>query len=124
MRGSPSFGLTAKFFSNDLNAIEIIAHRRNQVSYRLTGLYERHWETGRSTHFYLGGGATLNYLNRTNGQEDGYGFEINAIIGWEYVADLVPISLGIDYKPGYNIYTSNFDRNFWDEIALNVRLVF
>ena len=120
---SSSYGLTGKFFLNGEGAIETYIHRLNQDFYRISGLYEHHFDGGRNIHVYVGGGATFTYRNddvfttRTGGGLD-------AILGVEYVSDWAPLAIGVDYKPGVNLFGPKTNNNvfLWTELGVNLRI--
>ena len=120
-------GLTYKRFLDEHSAIEgIIGTRWRGVS--LSALYEYHKETNLypGLRWYFGGGAALGFYDNQSpwvvGNEYKAIFGIEAVIGIDYTFDEVPVNLGFDWTPLYNIigYT-DFD---FLQFAISVRYVF
>ena len=123
IRAAPSFGFSVKVFADQENALELILHRRNNIRYRITALYERHNHFSSNWYFFYGFGGTLNIITDSDIQGQ-LGIGVDGILGLEYVAETIPISLGIDYKPGFNIIgASNSNNFFWDELGFSIRIL-
>ncbi|MDA3779225.1 MAG: hypothetical protein PF487_03180 [Bacteroidales bacterium] len=128
IRGGVFNGLTFKHFIDKENALEgIVTSRWEGIGF--TGLYEKHktaFET-ENLFWYYGGGAHLGFWNGDNSDrfdENRYYtlIGIDGIIGIEYYIKEVPINIGIDWKPCFNIIGNT---GFWpDGGALSVRYVF
>jgi len=126
VRGGVAWGLSVKHFVLTDGAIEgLLTARFN--GFNATGLYEKHIPVFDTDGFYLfyGGGAHLGLWN-TDEPKPFMGTKIYAgidgIIGLEYSFDGTPISLGMDWKPGFNLF-SDFGI-FYDEIAISIRYLF
>lgn len=111
------------------NALEAIA------SFRYDGvmcsiLYEYHIEVFDTEGFYLycGGGLHAGIWNsdevpwETDNTGNNFYSGFDGIIGLEYVFAYIPISVGLDWKPGFNIIR---DSNLMiDDIGLSLRIFF
>jgi hypothetical protein len=128
LRGGLANGLTVKHFLGEKSAVEgIIASRWR--GFELTGLYEIHataFEVERLK-WYYGFGAHVGFWN---GSYAGWGTSgtsytvvgVDGILGLEYSLKDIPINIGLDWKPAFNIigYTG-----FWgDGGALSIRYIF
>ena len=126
VRGSVAWGITVKHFVMTDGAIEgLLTARFN--GFNATGLYEKHipvFDTD-GFYFFYGGGVHLGLWN-TDDPTPFRGTKIytgiDGIIGLEYSFGGTPISLGIDWKPGFNLL-SDFGFYF-DEIAISIRYLF
>ncbi len=122
-------GITAKHFFTTDAAVEGILTTRWD-GFNITGLYERHLPVFDTEGFYFlyGGGGHFGLwdIKKFNPDSDQSGNQvflgIDGIIGLEYIFADVPLSLGLDWKPGFN-FISEFGFAF-DEIALSVRYLF
>ena len=146
LRGGWTSGITAKHFISDGRAIEGIFSSgwRRWHGYQITGLYEIHkpgfvkdgaegfyWFYGGGAHF-AGGYIYEKWYNQPgqgylNGHTEIYHYSalgIDGIFGLEYkIADL-PITLGVDVKPFFEIATvRGAPFGFWDS-AFTIRYVF
>ncbi len=128
IRGGLSSGITYKNVMGG-SAFEVIAATRYR-GLNLTLLFERqnninevpglYWFYGAGGHVGFWQVSRYNPWFETDGDYIVVG--VDAIIGLEYVFDVVPISLSIDWKPAFNIvgYTG-----FWgDNGALSIRYTF
>ncbi len=129
VRGGYAWGISAKhFFSTDAALEGILTARWN--GFKITGLGEIHlpvFDT-EGFYFYYGAGA---HLGIWDSQVDYFGSDtggnrlflgVDGIAGLEYAFYDIPMSIGLDWKPGFNII-SDFGFAF-DEIALSVRYLF
>ena len=124
--GLPS-GLTLKHFVNRNAAFEGLLTTRWQ-GFDITGLYEiqnRAFDVAQLS-WYYGGGAHIGFYNGRYTYWGTYGtaytvFGIDGIIGLEYTFSELPVNVGIDFKPVFNLigYTG-----VWSDGALSVRFVF
>ena len=143
LRGGWTSGITAKHFFSESRAIEGIfssGWRDKWSGYQITGLYEIHkaaftkddaegffWFYGAGAHFATG--YRVEYWHETGkytGYYDHYSYStigIDGIFGLEYkIADL-PITLGVDLKPFFEIPTMRGPAlGFWDA-AFSIRYV-
>ncbi len=109
IRGGPAQGITVKHFISSTNALEGIVSTR-WGGWIITGLYEIHAEPFkiRELKVFYAAGAHIGWwyntdspLSDTGGQYSIIG--IDAILGLEYSFDEIPISIGIDWKPAFNL---------------------
>ena len=130
-----AYGLNAKYFPGSnraiqsRNALEAIAsHRYNGITCSI--LYEYHIEVFDTKGFYLycGGGMHAGVLDsdkvpwETGKTGDNFYTGFDGIIGLEYVFAYVPVSIGLDWKPGLNFIS---DLNvITDDIGLSLRFFF
>lgn len=129
-RGGLSAGITGKHFISDQNAVEGILSTRWEGFY-LTGLYEIHANAFEvpGLYWFYGFGGHIGFWDGYKGHpwfDEGTGTHtilgIDGIIGMEYVIDAIPFTVGLDWKPGFNIFGYT---GFWgDELALSVRYIF
>lgn len=125
LRGGVAWGFTVKHFVTTDGAAEgILTARYN--GFNATALYEKHlpvFDT-EGFYFYYGGGAHIGMWNTTDKtlfRSTKLFAGVDGIIGLEYTFDEVPVSLGMDWKPGFNLI-SEFGF-FYDELALSVRFL-
>jgi hypothetical protein len=117
-------GLTVKHFTGERSAFEVILSSRWR-GLSITGLYEIHnqaFNTERLNWYYGFGG----HVGFWNDEHHPYTNEtvigIDGILGLEYNFTEIPINIGIDWKPGFNIVGYN---NYWfDGGALSIRYIF
>ncbi len=120
-------GLSAKYFLTKNAAVEGIASFRWKGA-NLTGLAEFHvpvFDT-EGMYFYYGGGIHIGYWDSgkaldkpASGRKLNLG--IDGIVGLEYAFSDVPLSLGLDWKPNFNIITDS--RLIIDELSLVLRFL-
>jgi hypothetical protein len=128
LRLGTSIGATIKHFVGQKSAFEGLLTTRWQ-GVEMTGLYEIHNNAFdvEKLNWYFGFGAHLGFYNGDNTPWGDAGvnytlFGIDGIIGMEYAFSEVPINLGLDWKPVFNLtgYAS-----FWgDALAFSVRYTF
>jgi len=127
IRAGFSSGVTLKHFKSRKVALEGLLTTRWQ-GFDLTGLYEVHNKAFdvNNLNWYYGGGAHIGFYNGnyTEWGRNGTTYTvigIDGILGLEYTFDEIPINLGIDWKPTFNLigYTG-----IWSEGALSIRYVF
>lgn len=122
-------GLTIKHFTGQSSALEFILATRWR-GFLITGLYELHFPAfdAQRLKWYLGFGGHVGFWNgdyTKDWGEPGVNYTvigIDGILGLEYSFSEVPINIGIDWKPAYNLsgYTG-----FWaDGGALSIRFIF
>ena len=121
-----AWGLTVKhFITTDAAGELLLTSRYNGIN--ATALYEQHlpvFDTG-GFYFFYGGGLHFGLWNKDQHLflKDAKAYSgIDGIIGLEYVLVDIPLSIGLDWKPGINVI-SDFGF-FIDEIALSIRYVF
>ncbi len=129
IRGGFSNGISIKhFYTTDIAVEGILTTRWN--GFRVTGLAEWHipaFDT-EGLYFYYGFGA---HVGIWDSEKDYFGdpvsgtgffLGIDGVAGLEYAFPGIPLSVGLDWKPGFEIIT---DFGFaHDEIALSVRYLF
>ena len=125
LRGGVAWGVTVKHFVMTDGAVEgILTARYN--GFNATALYEKHlpvFDT-KGFCFYYGGGGHIGMWNtseKTLFRTTRLFAGVDGIIGLEYVFEDIPLSLGMDWKPGFNLI-SEFGFYF-DELALSVRFL-
>ena len=128
-------GITGKIFFarhsvfKTMGAIEGIAAVRFK-GFAVTALYEFHKEVFDTRGFYLFFGAGLHLAYWDSGEvfweTDKSGKQIyagpDAIIGLEYVLQDIPVTIGMDWKPNFNLIGDN--AGIIDDIAVSVRYYF
>lgn len=129
LRASVSPGISFKHFLTTNMAGEGILTVR-WGGFNATGLAEWHLPVFDTEGFYFfyGGGAHLGvwdssrdyYSNTKDGTNLFLG--VDGIIGLEYAFQDIPLSIGLDWKPGMNII-SDFGF-FFDDLALSFRYLF
>jgi hypothetical protein len=121
-------GLTIKHFFSERTAVEGILATRWK-GFDLTGLFEIHdeaFEVDR-LRWYFGFGGHLGFWNGDNTPwgDDGENYSIigiDGILGIEYTFLDIPINIGLDWKPMFNL--SGYS-GFWaDGGALSLRYTF
>ncbi len=129
LRGGLSNGITVKHFINERDAVEGILTTRWQ-GFKITGMLERHmvaFDTD-GLFFFYGAGAHIGFWS---GYDDHPWFDntdthsvlgIDGVIGLEYVFAEIPVSLGLDWKPEFNLI--GYTGFAADEFALSVRYLF
>jgi hypothetical protein len=129
LRASVSPGISVKhFFTTNMAGEGILTVRWG--GFNATGLAEWHlpvFDT-EGFYFYYGGGAHLgvwdsgrDYYSSTK-QGTNFFLGVDGIIGLEYDFFDIPLSIGLDWKPGMNVI-ADFGF-FWDDLALSFRYLF
>jgi hypothetical protein len=129
LRASVYPGISVKHFYTTNMAVEGILTAR-WGGFNATGLAEFHlpvFDT-EGFYFYYGGGAHLGvwdtardyYGDTTDGTKLFLG--IDGVIGLEYAFLDIPLSVGLDWKPGMN-FISDFGL-FFDDLAISLRYLF
>lgn len=120
-------GLTYKRFFDENSAIEgVLGTRWRGVSFSVLYAYHKETKIYPGLRWYFGGGAALGFYDNQSpwvvGNEYKAIFGIEAVLGIDYTFDKVPVNLGFDWTPLYNIigYT-DFD---FLQFALSVRYLF
>lgn len=129
LRAGYPAGLSVKHFINERAALEgILATQWRGLL--ITGLFEAHRQLAdvNNLNWYYGFGAHVGFWNansRSYWGDPGTAYTvvgIDGILGLEYSFEEIPINLGIDWKPAFNLtgYTG-----FWgDGGALSIRYIF
>lgn len=134
VRAGLSYGFNGKYFLKSNRAVQSRSALEAIASFRYNGitcviLYEYHIEIFDTKGFYLycGGGMHAGILDsdkvqwETDKTGDNFYSGFDGIIGLEYIFAYVPLSIGLDWKPAFNIIR---DSNFiMDDIALSVRFL-
>jgi hypothetical protein len=128
LRAGFSNGLTIKHFMGVKPAFELILASRWR-GLEITGLYEIHNQAfdTEGLRWYYGFGAHVGFWNGdyTRWGNTGTTYTViglDGILGLEYSFSEIPINIGLDWKPAFNVvgYTG-----FWgDGGALSIRYVF
>ncbi len=116
-KGGPSLGISYKRFMWPLNGVleGILGYNFQNGRYlHLTGLYEYHLFVNYSTNLYGGGGMTL------GGNKDKFYWQLETIVGIEYIIDFIPFTISVDYKPGYRVLDNEFVLN---EFGISLRYI-
>lgn len=118
-------GISAKYFLTTNGALEgVLTYRWEGVNF--TGLGEFHipvFDT-RGMYFYYGGGFHVGVWDPGLARDEAAGdrklnFGIDGIVGLEHAFPGIPLSLGLDWKPNFNIITDS--RLIIDEISFTIR---
>jgi len=128
LRAGFSTGITAKHFIIDGHAVEGILTTRWQ-GFTITGLYEVHksafdtegllWYYGGGVHLGLWNGKYNPWFDNTTTNPV---LGIDGILGMEYDLPDIPVSISLDYKPGFNLL--GYVGYWGDEFALSLRYIF
>ncbi len=129
LRGGLSNGLTVKHFISKNAAIEGILTSRWR-GFAITGLYEMHYQAFnvKRLNWYFGGGAHIGTWRGYDGHpwfKDDVSytvFGLDGILGIEYNIAEIPINIGVDWKPVFNL--TGYNGFLGDELALSVRYIF
>jgi hypothetical protein len=123
-----SNGLTVKHFLSQRSAVEGLLATRWR-GFEITGLFEVHNQAFdvERLNWYYGFGGHIGFWNGDNTTWGDVGTNytligIDGILGIEYNFSEVPINIGLDWKPAFNLtgYTG-----FWgDGGALSIRYIF
>lgn len=128
IRGGFSNGITFKAALVD-NAFELIG-TTSYHGLNITALYEINNEISsvEGLYWYYGFGAHIGFWNDSNHNsqfdEDGNStvIGVDGIIGIEYVFNIIPLCISLDYKPAFNLTGYS---GFWgDNGALSIRYTF
>lgn len=130
LRAGYPAGLTIKHFVSNRTAIEgILATRWG--GFVITGLFEAHRQLADvdNLNWYYGLGAHLGFWNGDNDRnfwgDPGTSYTvvgIDGILGLEYSFEEIPVNIGIDWKPAFNIFGY---QGFWgDGGAFSIRYIF
>ncbi len=123
-----SNGLTVKHFLSQRTAVEGLLATRWR-GFEITGLFEIHNQAFdvERLNWYYGFGGHIGFWNGDNTKWGVVGTNytiigIDGILGIEYNFNEIPINIGLDWKPAFNLtgYTG-----FWgDGGALSIRYIF
>ncbi len=128
LRAGFSNGLTIKHFTGAKTAVEGILSTRWR-GFELTGLYEIHnraFNTPR-LNWYFGFGGHIGFWNGDYAYWGDHGSSytvigIDGILGMEYNFNEIPINIGLDWKPAFNVIGYS---GYWgDSGALSIRYIF
>jgi len=126
-RGGLFNGITYKHYTNDKLALEGILSSRWR-GFQLTGLVEHHNDIKDvdNLQWFYGYGAHIGFYDGKDtpwGEDISYtNVGVDGIIGLEFVIPNAPISLGIDWKPYFNLI--GYTGFVGDAGALSVRFLF
>lgn len=125
IRGGLSNGLTVKHYISGTNSVEGILSSRWK-GFNITGLYEFNNplpEAGLNWYYGFGGHIGFwhgKYKNPWFNDNRAYTvIGIDGVVGIEYTFQDLPLNIGLDYKPAFNLIGYS---GFWgDNFALSVR---
>ena len=127
-RGGLFNGVTVKHFISKKGAIEGLLASRYK-GFEITGIYEVHnpFVKTERLKWYYGVGGHLGFYNgdNTSWNDDPGSYTslgIDLILGIEYSFSEVPINIGLDWKPEFNLI--GYSRFIGDGAALSVRFIF
>lgn len=140
LRGGGVSGFSYKYIDHDFKAFEIIAGWQ-EGGFRMVGLIQKYTPIASSRisnlFVFIGGGAHAGYVNYTEEYvyhgSDGYDYyyadnTAKPIIGGDFIAGVeyrfenIPLRLGLDYKPYFQVFgEEDFRVDMWD-IGFTVRL--
>ncbi len=97
--------------------------------FRLTGLYELHYNLGdvEGLKWYIGGGGHMgiwsdSWKTKYPTREAGLAIGIDGVIGVDYKIKGAPLNLSFDWQPSFNIIGYNYFEGGWG--GLGVRYTF
>jgi hypothetical protein len=131
-------GFSAKWFDDDLRAVELIAGGRND-GFRLTGLLQKfkpiktdrianlYYFTGLGAHagfeshtfessYYINGFKYYSYHKVTSPVIGG-----DLVLGLEYRFESVPVNMSVDFKPYFDVYRYDSFRIDFFDIGFTIR---
>lgn len=127
IRGGFFNGVTFKHFTNNSDAFEIIASTHYR-GFLVAGMFQRHANAfdAPGLNWYYGAGAHVGVYERRNtpwfknesGSVSTLG--INGVFGLEYKIEEVPITIGVDITPAFNIIGHT---GFWINSGIALRYV-
>ncbi|MCK5817280.1 MAG: hypothetical protein KAH15_04680 [Candidatus Marinimicrobia bacterium] len=128
LRGGPNSGITARYFLSEGNSAEVLLTYHRGII--LTGLYEWHkpLQIGEveGLSWFFGGGLHVGYwVNGSIWDRHDIALGLAGIVGVEYDLEPLinfPISVSLDYKPGFDILGGWTDS--WSDAAFSVRYAF
>jgi len=128
VRGGLYSGFTYKHFLTDTQAVEAILHSRWN-GWAAVGLLEYHTDIPDvdGLYWFYGYGAHVGFYDDyyTGWYDDGSTYAvvgIDGIVGIEYQIPQAPITVGLDWKPYFNLI--GYTHFFGDGGALSVRFTF
>ncbi|MFT6715768.1 MAG: hypothetical protein ACJA0Q_000397 [Saprospiraceae bacterium] len=116
-------GLNYKVFLFERNALDLTLHSNLNLDFGLSALLEQNHGFGRALRgisWHYGGGFHVGRSKMAHGKKLNFG--LDAVVGMEYFARALPISLSMDYMPGYvvNFKGKHLEYNNW---AVAIRYV-
>ena len=119
--------ITLKHFGASIRAIEGIVYfygRFRQRGFRLTGLYEIHYDIGGAPglKWYVGPGAHIGFYKDKYYRENELELGIDGVLGLDYKFGAAPINLSLDWQPSLE-FASGFGFNP-DRGGLGIRYTF
>lgn len=128
LRGGLYNGVTIKHFLGGKSAVEGIITTRWQ-GFNITGLYELHkwraFDVDR-LNWYYGAGGHLGIWDDTYATwvtaDNSIVIGVDLVLGIEYTFEEIPINLGVDWKPAFNLVGADGFRG--DGGAFSARYVF
>lgn len=116
--------ISVKHFFEPNKAIEGLGYLSSD-GFRLTGLYELHFDIGavEGLKWYLGGGAHLGIWSDTwktkyPNRQGGLAMGIDGVLGLDYKIKGAPLNLSFDWQPSFNIIGYNYFEGGWGGLAV------
>ncbi len=120
--------VSVKHFLNNNAAVEGLGYVTTD-GFRLTGLYELHYDLGNveGLKWYVGGGGHLGiwsdaWKNKYPTRPGGLSIGVDGILGLDYKIKGAPLNLSFDWQPSFNIIGYNYFEGGWG--GLGVRYTF
>jgi hypothetical protein len=120
--------VTVKHFIQPNVALEGLGYFSSD-GFRLTGLYELHYNLGdvEGLKWYIGGGAHMgiwsdDWKTKYPTRNAGLAIGIDGVIGVDYKVKGAPLNLSFDWQPSFNIIGYNYFEGGWG--GLGVRYTF
>ncbi|HEX2920705.1 MAG TPA: hypothetical protein VHO50_06030 [Bacteroidales bacterium] len=129
LRAGYPAGLTVKHFVNERTAVEgMLATRWG--GFVVTGLFEAHRPLAdvNNLKWFYGAGAHIGFWNSSSSRTWGNSgtsytvVGIDGILGVEYSFGEIPINIGLDWKPAFNII--GYSGVWADGAAFSIRYIF
>lgn len=120
--------VTVKHFLKPTAAVEGLGYISSD-GFRLTGLYELHYNLGNveGLKWYVGGGAHVgiwsdSWKNRYPTRDGGLAIGVDGVLGLDYKISGAPLNLSFDWQPSFNLIGYNYFEGGWG--GLGIRYTF
>ena len=120
--------ISVKHFFKTNTAFEGLGYISSD-GFRLTGLYELHYQLGNveGLKWYIGGGGHLGiwsdaWKTRYPTREGGLAIGVDGVIGLDYKIQGVPLNLSFDWQPSFNLIGYHYFEGGWG--GLGIRYTF
>ncbi len=120
--------VSVKHFIQPNTALEGLGYISSD-GFRLTGLYELHYNLGdvEGLKWYIGGGGHMgiwsdSWKTKYPNREAGLAIGVDGVIGVDYKIKGAPLNLSFDWQPSFNIIGYNYFEGGWG--GLGVRYTF